>query len=431
MQKNYSVMISFFSSLRPFGLLASWLILILLPFACVDSEDLTLRGTVDVIVVDGTITNLAEPQLIRLNRSRADPLTGRFGTLPITKATVEIVVDSAQVIPCRETVDGSYQLPDKFNGQVGHAYQLRFTLSDGTRYASTQQIMPAVPPIDRITARFNPTSLPAQLYDGTLNQYRGAHEVAIDWQDPANRHNYYRWDWKLWEKQEWCRTCIQGFYEKYLSTDTTKVYEDCYAPPEFQNLSYNYGGYVYYFVNDYPCRTDCWEIIYNTDIDVFDDQYNNGGAIKGRFVARIPYYQNSGCLLEIRQTSLTQTAYSYFKLFQAQTQNTGGIADTPPTALVGNVHNTTNSREKVVGYFTASAIAPNQYWIDRKDATGPFPGLYVALNSRLPSREEAIDPNTGKGKPKDPLVGVVPKVPTALCVPSNTRTPYKPNGWRD
>ena len=53
----------------------------ILTFACVDPEDLTLVGTVDVIVVDGTINNLAEPQIIRLNRSKADPLTGRFGTM--------------------------------------------------------------------------------------------------------------------------------------------------------------------------------------------------------------------------------------------------------------------------------------------------------------------------------------------------------------
>ena len=39
-------------------------LLCLLPLACVDPEDLTLKGTVDIIVVDGTVTNLAEPQFI-------------------------------------------------------------------------------------------------------------------------------------------------------------------------------------------------------------------------------------------------------------------------------------------------------------------------------------------------------------------------------
>lgn len=121
--------------------LMSGLVVLSLPLACVDPEDLTLRGTVDIIVVDGTVTNLAEEQIIRLNRSKSDPLTGRFGSRPITEASVEVVVDSTQIVPCHETVDGSYRLPSDFKGQVGHAYQLRFTLSDGTRYASNQQVI--------------------------------------------------------------------------------------------------------------------------------------------------------------------------------------------------------------------------------------------------------------------------------------------------
>ena len=134
--------------------------------SCVDPISLTLPGTVDVIVVDGTITNRAEPQQIRLNRSKADPFTGRFGTLPLTKIKVEVIVDSARTITCRETDPGTYQLPDGFRGEIGHAYQLRFSLGDGTRYVSTQQVMLAVPPIDRLRVEFNPKSLPGDQYGG-------------------------------------------------------------------------------------------------------------------------------------------------------------------------------------------------------------------------------------------------------------------------
>ena len=127
--------------------------------SCVDPLDLSSRGTVNVVVVDGTITNLIEPQIIRLNRSKADPLTGRFGTRPITKATVEVVADSTQIIYAHETVDGAYQLPNDFRGQIGHSYQLQFYLLDGTEYRSSPQIMQAVPPIARVYARFNGKSL--------------------------------------------------------------------------------------------------------------------------------------------------------------------------------------------------------------------------------------------------------------------------------
>ena len=220
--------------------------------ACVDPEDLTLRGTVDVVVVDGTITNLPEPQRIRLNRSRADPLTGRFGTLPLKKATVQVVIDSGRVVNCTETVDGTYQLPDDFRGQVGHAYQLRFTLPDGTQYASNQQIMPAVPPIDRVTVVFNERSLPPGLYS---NRFRAGYDLFIDTPDPPNQRNYYRWDWALYEKQQWCRSCYQGVYidttqQGYLQNGVVvyelRAVEDCIVTDPNHD-----------FHNDYTCRTRC------------------------------------------------------------------------------------------------------------------------------------------------------------------------------
>lgn len=398
-------------------LLTTSLIALIIPLACVDSLDLTLRQRVNVIVVDGTITNLNEPQVIKLNRSKSDSLTGRFGSLPLTDVRVEILVDSIQVIVLRETEAGRYQAPDDFVGQIGHRYQLQFTLKNGTRYQSDQVGMPAVPPIKKMSTHFNPASLPAQRYDGKVNQYRGANELFVDWQDPAEQSNYYRWDWKLWERQEWCHTCQQGFY-MINSPINNSLYENCF-PDDQQNG---------YYVHDYPCRTSCWEIIHNFDLNLYDDRLSNGGLIQRRKVAQIPYYSSNGCLVEIRQSSLTLDTYRYYKLVQEQTQNTGGLADTPPTALIGNVHNTANFKEAVVGYFAASAIAPMRYWLDRKQNTGNSPGLFLGLTGLKPSPEGlSTDPNTGRPKPSPTFR----PTPTAVCVESDTRTPNKPIGWQD
>ncbi|GAB4037385.1 DUF4249 domain-containing protein [Spirosoma gilvum] len=426
--------------------------LVFLVTACVDPEDLLLHGTNDILVVDGTITDRAEAQVIKLNRSKADPITGRFGVLPITGATVQVMVDSSILIACHETVDGSYQLPSDFKGQVGHAYQLRFTLTDGTSYASTQQVMPATPPIQKTYAEFNPKSLSANQADG----FTAGHDISVDIQDPADQRNYYRWDWILYERQYWCKTCQQGVYSVYKVLPHTYLYEyyfvagnelfeDCFIPPTYTT---DYGapyvpkGYWYY---DYNCRTACWEILRNVSINVFDDQYSNGGLIIKRKVAHIPFYQHAPCLVDIRQLSLTKDAYRYFQLLQQQTQNSGGLADTPPTALAGNVRNITNSREPVAGYFTASAVSLYHQWLDRKDAEGIPLGamdpegphnnigddLFYALNLRRPNPEPS-PPYQGDRYP--PNVRIWPnndRPPTAPCGPSETKTPYKPEGWRD
>ncbi|GAB3948472.1 hypothetical protein GCM10028805_22950 [Spirosoma harenae] len=443
------------NQLLPKGLFSrGGILFILAVFAsgCVDLDDTLLRGTIDVIVVDGGVTNLAEPQFIRLNRSKSDPLTGRFGSRPITKATVEVIVDSSQAIPCHETVDGTYQLPSDFKGQIGHAYQLRFTLTDGTRYISNQQILFPVSPIESVSARFNSRSL----YPPLSGFYTAGHDMFITFKDDPQTCNYYRWEWNLWEKQEWCRSCYLGVYSIYgvtamliyngypagniyiYTSDNKTLLEDCYyelTPPPY-SLRSPVPEYRY----DYTCRTQCWEIIHSSAINIFEDQYSNGGLLSGIKVASIPFYDHAPGLVEIRQSSLTPDAYRYTKLFQQQTQNSGGLADTPPTALIGNIRNEVNQQEAVVGYFTASAVATIRYWLDRKDASGvslggtdpagysSLPGaeLYYALNRRQPTPEPSFPE-----APQLYLFNSPPRPPTAICVESETRTPYKPAGWRD
>ncbi|GAB3549045.1 DUF4249 domain-containing protein [Spirosoma fluminis] len=419
----------------PFTLLLSCFSIVLLTLACIDPFVADLTGTVDVIVVDGTITNLAEPQLITLNRSRADPLTGRFGSLPITKAVVEVVVDSSRRVAAHETVDGTYQLPSDFRGQIGHAYQLRFTLSDGSRYVSTQQVMPDVPPIDNLTIRFNATAFQAGLYP---NGFRAGYDCFIRTKDPVETRNYYRWDWKLWEKQQWCRSCYQGFYVDSVQQDyiqngvyvsVRKAIEDCQqAPRDFSQTAIDVW-------NDYPCRSQCWDIIQNYYLNVFDDQLANGGAVNGRQVAQVPLLTRQPALLEVRQVALTASAYQFYKLLQQQTENTGGLADAPPTAIVGNVTNLADAREAVVGHFTASSIATVRRFMDKKDATVLSLGAYDDRGGIIQSTDELFYVQTRRiprpGPEGNPFkAGGLKRFITAPCIPNQNRTPLMPEGWQ-
>jgi hypothetical protein len=373
--------------------------------ACVepfDRQELSLQG--ELLVVDGTLTDEPEPQRVRL--SRASLLRGLPARVPVEKATVAFWVNGEETVPLRETTPGTYQAPDGFRGQVGGSYQLRFTLADGRRYESAEEVLPAVPPIRQVYDRFDGRGIA----NAEKTAYTPANLVYVDTQDPADVRNYYRWDWTLWELQDWCRTCAQSRYVVF-NRFTNQLVEDCVTDRSLLPSS-RY---------DYVCRTLCWDILRSTAINLFADQYTNGQPILGRLVGAIPYYQTRPALLEIRQYSLTVGAYRFFQLLENQTQRTGTLADTPPAPLVGNIHNLTNASENVVGYFTASGVATLRYWLDRQNATGPPVGLYSALNGgEVPIPEPA-------GILPDPF-GIRP--PSALCVPSDTRTPAKPEGWR-
>lgn len=435
-------------------LTAAWL-----AAGCVDPDTPELNATVDVIVVDGTLNDQAEPQTVSLNRSRADPKTGRFGSLPLTGLRVELVVDSTQVVAFRETTAGTYQLPDGFRGRVGHRYQVRFSLPNGNRYESDPETLLAAPPIERVTARFNPLSLPP----GQYGDFRAAHDFYLETKDPAEAHNYYRWDWTLWEKQPYCRSCYQGVYAVYnvlphqyfIDSEGRRnfvsgkqLFEDCFSPldrpADFSEVidGYTKSNWTY----DYECRTQCWTILSGYNLQLFDDLYTNGGLLSNMKVAQVPYFTHAPCLVAIRQTALSKEAYQFYKLVQDQTQNTGGLTDTPPVAPVGNVRNVANPRERVVGYFAAAGVAELRYWLDRKDATGipygaqsldanpvveGYEELFLALNRRRPVPEPPPPYQKNRFPPGILIWGGPPRVPTAVCVPAFNRTPVKPAGWRD
>jgi hypothetical protein len=358
----------------------------------------------DVLVVEGALTDLPETQVIKLILSKGDSLTGLPGTRPIEGARVEVVVDSARVLALRETDPGNYRLPADFRAQVGHRYQLRFTLRDGRRYASSVEVMPAAPPIQRVYDRFNPRGVAV-----SDSVFWPSNDLFIDVQDPPGVPNQYRWDWTLWERQEICHSCQNGEY--FIYDAQGKLLEDCVPDPRPP------GGFVLPVFREYVCRTPCWEILPSVQLRLFADTYTDGGLLKDWRVGAIPFYQNTPALVELRQSALTPGAYRYYKLLDDQTQKNGGLVDTPPVPPIGNVRSLTNEQEHVVGYFTASSVAAVRYWLDRRANTTPAIGLFEALNGRAAS---VVRSSPIRGRP-----------PLALCAPGPTRTPVMPAGWRE
>ena len=367
---------------------------------CVEPYDPALTLTANVLIVDGSPTDLPERQTIRLARSRV--LSGRSATTPVEGAKVEIVVNGSQVVLLVEnrTTKGLYEAPEGFRGQVGNTYQLRLQLADGQRYESTAEPMPAVPAIGRVYDRFDA----AGIANAEKTRFTPANLIYIDTQDPAGERNYYRWNYTLWELQSWCATCERGFYNLSFNPVTNQFSGACQTNVALPAAN----------LYDYTCASPCWEILRGLTINIQADNVSNGKLIAGRLVVAVPYTQPAPALVEIRQQALTPGAYQYYRLFEQQTQNSGGLADTPPSPIVGNIRNVANEREPVVGYFSGSGVSTMRYRLTRQNASGRPTGLFEYLNNRQPTPEP-----TGPFRP-----------PLAVCVASENRTPVQPEGWR-
>ena len=389
-------MLSFLFLRRYFVLFGA---LLLSVAACVDPYEPSLTLTAEVLVVDGTITDRAEKQTVKIGRSRVFNRNST-STVAVRSAQVEVLVNGAQAVKLNESTltPGTYELPDGFRGQAGARYQLRFQLSDGKRYESLVETLPTGPKIGKVYDQFDSRGIA----NAERTRFTPANLIYVDTQDPAGERNFYRWQWTLWEQQAYCASCQRGiFITTNPLTGDGRCQTDNSLPPDN------------FF--DYDCISPCWDIIQGVELNLFTDVYGNGRPITGRLVAKIPFYEQQAALVEIRQYALTPGADRYFKLFEDQTQNTGGLADTPPAPIVGNVRSLDASSENVVGYFSASSVSSIRYWLDRQNTSGRSIGLLAALFGHPPNPE-----------PSTPLP---PRPPSARCVPGETRTPIKPEGW--
>jgi hypothetical protein len=308
-------------------------------------------------------------------------------------AIVEIVVngkDKIQLIDRQKT--GDYYLPTGFKPLVNTDYKLFITTKDGKKYESSNERLTTTPKIRDLRVEFKP---PEKVKGSYVNGY---HQIYLDTQDERGINNNYFWSWRAWEKQVVCLTCDLS---KYRYDFRTRVWR-CTSLDPFEELDY-----------DYPCGQPCWDIFYNSKINVLSDALGDGNEIKNRLIGEIPYLQYSGTLVEITQQCVSQAGYRYMKLLVEQGQNTGTLADTPPAALVGNIRNVNDAREPVGGVFMISGTDTRLIWIDRKDVQGIVPpGL---LGGR-----EANYADLG-----------FQSLPIIPCTNGATRTNNKPIGWRD
>lgn len=151
--------------------------------ACVEPFETHSKNSLNKLVVDATLTDEDIQQKISIHQSVAkEDIVFRE---PIINLKVDILVNQKEMIPLTHQGKGIYALPENFRAKSGDPYQLIFQKPDGTKYESTEQIMPKGIKVDRLHDEF--------VADG-INRESGkvpSNNLYVDFQDPANEQNYY------------------------------------------------------------------------------------------------------------------------------------------------------------------------------------------------------------------------------------------------
>jgi hypothetical protein len=356
--------------------------------SCIDPYDFDSNRQNKVLVVNG---------LLSADVHTSDTLIIQYssdvgGVVKTTPADVSKVVlntsSNGREINLIEKSAGRFLLPRDFKINPSEKYTLRFTLPNNQQYESTTQQILATPPIDRLYDFFN---LKSKLSEDGKRVY-SANEIYLDFQDIPNQKNLYLWRYTHYERISHCATCQVN--ELYFRD------KGCIQVDRFNsNPAY-----------DYVCDSECYNIYKGKNVNIFSDITSDGRAVKGRLIAKIPFYSYSGCLIEVEQMCVNPDIFSYYKILESQTQATGGLTDTPAAAIIGNIQNLSNPEEKVIGVFSLANIQKKRYWIDRSNVVG----VRELVLGHVPMEE-----------PRSPS-----RPPTALCQLSAIRTPFKPDGWR-
>ncbi len=382
-------------------------------WGCVDNFQVNITTSKGYLLVEGTLTDLNEPQYISIFRTPEDTQfkssdftssinLDRQKAVPITQAQVKLIVNNKDEIVMQETLAGYYYLPSSFKAKVGNTYQLWFKTTDGITYESSIESMSPVADIKDMREEFNQVGIKRSL---TSSERIATNDIYIDFDDIPNSKNFYRWRWVNWEIQRVCETCRQGRY--YIYEDETGETGGCYRDLTLQSND----------LFDYYCGTQCWDIFYSPDINILADVYTDGQPQKNRLVAQIPLRQSNPTLVSVQQMSLSPNAFRYLKLLQDQSINTGTLADTPPAPIRGNIKNSKNEEELILGYFSVSSVSEKRLMMNRRNTTGgSLNGLFAFFNNRLPLLEDASNER--------------PDIPLGICKNSLTRTSIPPFGWR-
>jgi hypothetical protein len=321
------------------------------------------------LIVEGTITNQNEKYKIRLTKSAKyeDGINGINSA--VSGAVVSILDDTNNEYFLTELFDGFegsangyYSTKDgQLVGVPGKSYKLKIRFDNQTYESDFERLTPAIL-MDSLYYEFQEAT-----------QFKEeAHRVLVNVKDPAGKGNYYSWSWKRYVQIYVC-----GFTER-------REERGC-------------------------CSNRCFRIATcNNCNNIISDAYVDGNDITQKLITEIPYDGRCKIVIEVRQQIISKKVFDFLDAINKQNGNSGGIFDTPPFPIEGNIHNVDDPKEIVLGYFAASS----------EDVK------YLKIN------RTTVDHSPGEDFCETPP-GIVPAPPCAACEESASRTQTPPPGWDD
>lgn len=306
--------------------------------SCIDPFEPEIRESQSVMVINGMITDI--PGIHEVTVTRSTPYNDPH-ILPVSGCVVTVEDETGTYHSYREQSPGLYRadLPASFLS-VGRTYSITVQPPPGmVTYRSDFDTLLACPPIDSIyfEVQTRGTTDPGRRLQG-IHFYSDLNGL------PGTRGNYR---WLLEETWEYRTPYIGQYIYEYQGAPIGDFYTDhlhrCFVTRPVSGL---YSGSTR-FLSENALRRN--------PLNYVSDETPR---IKIRYS------------LLVTQLSLTNAAFDYWDRLEAQSEESGGLYETQPYSVTGNICNPGDPGEKVLGFFYASQqrtkriIVPNDFDFD-------------------------------------------------------------------
>jgi hypothetical protein len=298
---------------------------------CIESYYPKINDEQHAIVIDGILTDKEGYHYIHVSRSVS---LESHENMPVQGCVVKVIDDEENAIQFYEIEPGLYKqwINQEFL-KTGRKYKLRVTTND-TVYESSYETMLPSPPVGDVYYEIEKRET-----TDPENDIYGI-QFYTDLVAPTGYSKSYRWELEeSWE-----------YHAEYLFR-------------WWQDSKYD-------LLHDRGTNTDsvffCWSIKPIHEIYTVTMKYITGDSL-----SRIPliYVSNETNRLKIkyslliRQYSLSDTAYYYWNQLKKQNEETGGLYETQPAQIHGNISNINDDNEIVLGFFNVSGLSEKRIFV--------------------------------------------------------------------
>ncbi|CAN5913572.1 hypothetical protein BH24BAC1_BH24BAC1_37260 [soil metagenome] len=286
---------------------------------CIEPYDLPESAAgQDFLVVDGGVN--IEEGLGQVVLARTQNLADKGQPTFENGAQVTVETEQNQSFRLSERQQGLYLatgLPLTF----GQKYRLRVRTRTGQEYLSAFVSTQRTPEIDSVTWHVE--------REGVVGK--------VNTHDPENDTRYYRWEYS--ETFEY----VSGAYSNYQYLNGT-----------IQPRPFEENIYICYRTD--PSRRILTESTVRLSEDVVRDfplTFHLGWS---------PQMGRKYSIL-VKQSAISKEEFAYWQMLKKNTENVGTLFDAQPSQVTGNLLNTQNPEEPVIGYFSARSVQEKRRFI--------------------------------------------------------------------